>query len=38
MDAPDEAVVNTVLAVASGVMGEEQLVKWFRSFVRKTET
>ena len=36
MDAPDEAVVNTVLAVASGVMREEQLAKWFRSLVRKT--
>jgi death-on-curing protein len=34
MDAPDEAVVSTMLAVASGVMSEEQLAKWFRSFVR----
>ena len=34
MDAPDEAVVNTMLAVAAGVMPEEQLAKWFRSFVR----
>jgi len=34
MDAPDEAVVSTMLAVASGVMAEEQLAKWFRSFVR----
>ncbi len=34
MDAPDEAVVSTMLAVASGVMPEEQLAKWFRSFIR----
>ena len=34
MDAPDEAVVNTMMAVASGVMTEKQLAKWFRSFVR----
>lgn len=34
MDAPDEAVVSTMLAVASGVMPEEQLAQWFRSFVR----
>lgn len=34
MDAPDEAVVSTMLAVASGVMPEEQLTKWFRSFIR----
>jgi death-on-curing protein len=34
MDAPDEAVVSTMLAVASGVMSEDQLAKWFRSFVR----
>ena len=34
MDAPDEAVVSTMLAVASGVMSEEQLAKWIRSFVR----
>lgn len=34
MDAPDEAVVNTMLAVAAGVMPEEQLAEWFRSFVR----
>ena len=37
MDAPDALVVTTVLAVASGVMREEQMVKWFRSFARKTE-
>lgn len=34
MDAPDEAVVSTMLAVASGVMPEGQLAQWFRSFVR----
>ncbi|MGD0913484.1 MAG: type II toxin-antitoxin system death-on-curing family toxin [Terracidiphilus sp.] len=34
VDAPDEAVVSTMLAVASGVMPEKQLAKWFRSFVR----
>jgi death-on-curing protein len=33
MDAPDEAVVSTMLAVASGAMPEEQLAKWFRSFM-----
>jgi death on curing protein len=34
MDASDEAVVNTMLAVASGVMAEEQLRRWFRSLIR----
>lgn len=34
MGAPDEEVVRAMLAVASGVMSEEQLAKWFRSFVR----
>ncbi len=34
MEAPDEAVVSTMMAVAAGVMPEEQLAKWFRSFVR----
>lgn len=34
VDAPDEAVVSTMMAVASGVMPEEKLAKWFRSFVR----
>ena len=34
VDASDEAVVNTMLAVASGVMPEAQLAKWFRAFVR----
>lgn len=33
MHAPDEAVVSTMLAVASGVMPEEQLATWFRSFI-----
>lgn len=37
MGAPDEAVVSTMLAVASGVMPEEQLAKWFRSFIEKSE-
>jgi death on curing protein len=34
MEAPDDAVVNTMLAVASGVMPEAQLAKWFRDFIR----
>lgn len=34
VDAPDEAVVNTMVAVASGEMAEEELVMWFRSFIR----
>jgi death-on-curing protein len=34
MGAPDEAVVITMMAVASGAMPEKQLAKWFRSFVR----
>ncbi|MGC8550447.1 MAG: type II toxin-antitoxin system death-on-curing family toxin [Acidobacteriaceae bacterium] len=34
MDAPDEAVVETMLAVASGSMSEEELVEWFRLFLR----
>ena len=34
MEASDEAVVHTVIAVASGVMTEENLAKWFRSFIR----
>ena len=34
MDASDEAVVETMLAVASGSMTEEGLVEWFRLFVR----
>jgi death on curing protein len=28
IDAPDEAVVNAMVATASGVMREEQLAKW----------
>ncbi|MGB8261595.1 MAG: type II toxin-antitoxin system death-on-curing family toxin [Terracidiphilus sp.] len=35
VDAPDEAVVSTMLAVASGVMPEEQLVTWFRAVTAK---
>jgi death-on-curing protein len=31
--ASDEEVVRTMLAVASGVMHEAQLAKWFRSFM-----
>jgi len=34
MNAPDEAVVSTMLAVASGAKPEEQLAEWFRIFVR----
>ena len=37
MEAPDEAVVGTMLAVASGVLPEEQLAKWFRTFIAKFE-
>jgi death on curing protein len=33
MTASDEPVVRTMLAVASGVMLEKQLAKWFRSFI-----
>jgi len=33
MTASDEQVVRTMLAVASGVMTEEQLAAWFRSFI-----
>jgi death on curing protein len=33
-DVSDDAIVNTIMAVASGVMGEEQLAKWFRSVIR----
>jgi len=31
MSAPDDAVVKTMLAVASGAMPEEKLAKWFRN-------
>lgn len=34
MDAPDDGVVNTMLAVASGGMPEEKLTNWFRSFIK----
>ena len=30
IDAPDAAVVSTILETASGVMPEEQLAKWIR--------
>ncbi|HEV2134119.1 MAG TPA: type II toxin-antitoxin system death-on-curing family toxin [Terracidiphilus sp.] len=33
MGASDEEVVSTMLAVASGVMPEAELAKWFRSYV-----
>lgn len=33
VEASDEEVVSTMLAVASGVMAEAQLAKWFRAFV-----
>ncbi|MFP5235342.1 MAG: type II toxin-antitoxin system death-on-curing family toxin [Acidobacteriota bacterium] len=33
--ASDEAVVHTMVAVASGKMTEEQLVNWFRPFLGK---
>ena len=36
MDAPDEAVVNAMVTVASGLMPEDQLVAWFRTFIRKS--
>jgi death on curing protein len=35
MEATDEEVVNTMLAVASGVMPEVRLAEWFRSFITK---
>lgn len=35
MEATDEEVVNTMLAVASGVMPETRLAEWFRSFIAK---
>ena len=35
MEATDEAVVNMMLAVASGVMPEARLAEWFRSFITK---
>lgn len=34
VDASDDAVVNTMLAVASGVMREDKLASWFRSVIR----
>jgi death-on-curing protein len=34
MDASDEAVVDRMLAVAAGVLPEEQLAEWFRSSIR----
>ncbi len=37
MEASDEEVVNTMLAVASGVMPETRLAEWFRSFIAEPE-
>lgn len=37
MEASDEEVVNTMLAVASGVMPEPRLAEWFRSFIAAPE-
>lgn len=37
MTASDEPVVRTMLAVASGVMPEKQLAKWFRSFIASSD-
>lgn len=37
MEAGDEGVVNTMLAVASGVMPEVRLAEWFRSFIAEAE-
>jgi death on curing protein len=37
MGATDEEVVNTMLAVASGVMTEPRLARWFRSFIAESE-
>jgi death-on-curing protein len=34
MNASDAAVVSTMLALASGVLPEEQLAKWFRSLMQ----
>ena len=36
MEASDAEVVSTMLAVASGVMPEARLAKWFRSFVAES--
>lgn len=37
MGASDEEVVSTMLAVASGVMPESRLTKWFRSSIAKSK-
>jgi len=37
MEATDEEVVNTMLAVASGVMPEARLAEWFRSSIVKSK-
>lgn len=36
VEASDEEVVSTMLAVASGVMAEAQLAKWFQSFLAES--
>lgn len=36
VEASDEEVVSTMLAVASGVMAGAQLAKWFRSFLAES--
>lgn len=36
VEASDEEVVSAVLAVASGVMAEAHLAKWFRSFMAES--
>lgn len=37
IEASDGEVVSTMLAVASGVMPEAQLAKWFRSFIAESK-
>ena len=37
MEASDQEVVSTMLAVASSVMSESQLAKWFRSFIAESK-
>lgn len=37
MNASDEQVVGTMLAVASGAMSQAQLAGWFRSFIAKSK-
>ena len=37
MGATDAEIVNTMLAVASGVMPEARLAEWFRSFITRPQ-